>query len=107
MQERHNNRRLYFDELAETCRSYFMPYISRWHEVRPGTSVLEIGCGEGGNLLPFAKAGAVVTGIDIASCRIEQARRFFSEEQAQAELFILILTLLLFLFHFLLSHQTW
>ncbi len=83
MQERHNNRRLYFDELAETCRSYFMPYISRWHEVRPGTSVLEIGCGEGGNLLPFAEAGAVVKGIDIASCRIEQARRFFSEEQAE------------------------
>ena len=83
MQERHNNRRLYFDELAETCRSYFMPYISRWHEVRAETSVLEIGCGEGGNLLPLAKAGANVTGIDIASCRIEQARRFFAEEQTE------------------------
>ena len=86
MQERHKNRRRYFCELAETSRSHFMPYISRWHEVGRETSVLEIGCGEGGNLLPFAKAGAAVTGIDIASCRIEQARRFFSEEQTEAKL---------------------
>ena len=34
MQERHNNRKLYFDELAETCRNYFMPYIKGWHEVK-------------------------------------------------------------------------
>ena len=83
MQDRHTNRSRYFSELAETSRSYFMPYISRWHEVRAETSVLEIGCGEGGNLLPLAKAGANVTGIDIASCRIEQARRFFAEEQTE------------------------
>ena len=82
MQERHKNRQRYFCELAETSANCFMPYISRWHEVGRGTNVLEIGCGEGGNLLPFAKTGAAVTGIDIASCRIEQARKFFGEEQA-------------------------
>ena len=45
--------------------------------------MLEIGCGEGGNLLPFSKIGCDVTGVDIASCRIEEARRFFNEEQAK------------------------
>ena len=83
MQKRHNNRRLYFDELAETCRNYFIPYISRWYPVGPGTRVMEIGCGEGGNLLPFARLGCDVTGVDIAACRIEEARRFFREEQAR------------------------
>ena len=82
MQERHNNRRLYFRELAETSANYYIPYITRWHEVRAGMKVLEIGCGEGGNLLPFARLGCEVTGVDIASCRIEEARRFFRDEQA-------------------------
>ena len=83
MQKRHHNRRLYFDELAATCTDYFIPYIKRWHEVEAGTKVLEIGCGEGGNLLPFALLGCDVTGVDIAMCRIEEARRFFKREQVQ------------------------
>ena len=29
-----------------------------------------MGCGEGGNLVPFAQLGCRVTGIDIAECRI-------------------------------------
>ena len=40
--------------------------------------VLEVGCGEGGNLLPFAKAGCRVMGVDIDAMRIEQARAFFA-----------------------------
>lgn len=84
MQERHNNRKLYFDELAETCRNYFMPYIKGWHEVKMNMKVLEIGCGEGGNLLPFAKVGCDVTGVDMALCRIQDARYFFIMEQAEA-----------------------
>ncbi len=46
-------------------------------------NILEVGCGEGGNLLPFAKAGCNVTGVDIAPGRIEEARRFFREKQAK------------------------
>ena len=83
MQERHNNRRRYFEELAETCTNYFIPYIKRWHEVTPGMKILEVGCGEGGNLLPFSKIGCDVTGVDIASGRIEEANRFFTEKHAR------------------------
>ena len=85
MQDRHTNRSRYFSELAETSRRYFMPYVSRWHELRAGQKVLEIGCGEGGNLLPFARAGLEVTGIDIARVRISQAREFFAKAQAEGK----------------------
>ena len=85
MQKRHYDRKLYFDELAETCANYFIPYIKRWHEVKEGMKVLEIGCGEGGNLLPFSRLGCEVTGVDIASCRIEEAREYFMEEEAEGE----------------------
>ena len=77
MQNRHTDRLKYFSELAATTREYFMPYINTFHDIDSGTEVLEIGCGEGGNLLPFAEAGCKVTGIDISANRIRQAKEFF------------------------------
>jgi len=43
-------------------------------DVAPGTRMLDLGCGAGQIAIPAAKAGAVVTGIDIASNTIAQAR---------------------------------
>jgi SAM-dependent methyltransferase len=40
----------------------------------PGTKVLDIACGTGNLALPAARAGAVVTGVDIATNLLEQAR---------------------------------
>lgn len=82
MQERHTNRELYFKELAFTSETFFVPYVQHYHVIKPGQSVLEIGCGEGGNLLPFAEMGCAVTGVDIARCRIEEAQRFFEQRHA-------------------------
>ncbi len=84
MQTRHTNRRQYFNELARTCEAYFLPYISRFKTVDGGTRVLEVGCGDGGNLVPFARMGCEVTGVDLAKSRIEDARRFFQEEGLDA-----------------------
>ena len=79
MQVRHSDRKQYFQELSITSELYFIPYIKQFIQIKRGTKVLEIGCGEGGNLLPFAKSGCEVTGIDIARTRIEQAVSFFKE----------------------------
>lgn len=40
----------------------------------PGTRVLDVACGTGNLALPAARAGAVVTGVDIATNLLEQAR---------------------------------
>ena len=42
--------------------------------VTPGTLMLDVACGAGQIAIPAARAGARVTGIDIASNLIEQAR---------------------------------
>jgi SAM-dependent methyltransferase len=79
MHERHTDRELYFKEQSQTTSKYVIPFISGVRQVTPSLSVLEIGCGEGGNLLPFLEAGyARVTGIDISEHKIENARRFYS-----------------------------
>lgn len=85
MQQRQLDRRLYFKELATTSEKYFVPYLENFVKIGAGTNVLEIGCGDGGNLLPFAKLGCSVVGCDIADMRINDARKFFSEEHVEAK----------------------
>jgi SAM-dependent methyltransferase len=82
MQKRQLNRRQYFYELAATSRKYFIPYIHNFKEIKNGTKVLEVGCGDGGNLLPFSEMGAEVVGVDSAVGRIKDARSFFKENGA-------------------------
>src|SRR5262249_34593664 len=40
----------------------------------PGTKVLDVACGTGNLTLPAARTGADVTGVDIATNLLEQAR---------------------------------
>lgn len=85
MQTRHKDRRKYFNELARTAERHFMPYTDRWNSKGRAARVLEVGCGEGGNLLPWARRGCPVTGIDISKERIEEAQKFFSEAGATGQ----------------------
>lgn len=86
MQERHLNRKKYFEELSITSQKYYIPYLTQHFELTPECSILEIGCGDGGNLLPFAQYGCKVTGIDISINRIKQAQDFFLEAGLKAQL---------------------
>lgn len=79
MQERHSDRLSYFYELARTSRDFYLDYLGERISLHTGMKVLEIGCGEGGNLLPFAEEGCSVTGIDRSETRIAQARQFFAD----------------------------
>ena len=85
MQERHLNRMQYFREQANTSRDFYVGYVNRFSHVNPGSRVLEIGCGEGGNLLPFAESGCKVTGVDIDSHRIQQSQYFFELSGASGD----------------------
>ena len=77
MQKRHLDPGQYFEELAATSRKYFVPYAEQFRRLQPGDKVLEIGCGCGGNLVPYAERGLEVTGVDITPARIAEAKEFF------------------------------
>lgn len=81
MQKRHTDRYRYFSEEAATTEKFFIPYLSEFMDVGD-ISVLEVGCGEGGNLLPFARRGCRVVGVDLSEQRVRQAESFFSRECA-------------------------
>ncbi len=85
MQERHTDRERYFRELAQTSKEFYIDYLQKFKSIGAGTRVLEIGCGEGGNLLPFAEAGCSVTGIDLAANKIEHANEYFAKRNMPGE----------------------
>lgn len=85
MKDRYSDRRIYFEELAQTSKEYISRYISTYKDIKSCQYVIEIGCGEGGNLVPFAEIGCKVCGIDISTGKIDNARRFFREKGLDGE----------------------
>lgn len=79
MQERHTDRKQYFEEQGITTKKYVIPYISEIQPVTKNTRLLEIGCGEGGNLAPFIEMGCEVVGIDLSESQINNAKTFIAE----------------------------
>jgi SAM-dependent methyltransferase len=78
MFDRHTNKTKYITEQIYTTEKYVIPFIEHIRPVKPNLKVLEIGCGEGGNLQPFLEKGCLVTGVDISQSRIEIAKEYFS-----------------------------
>lgn len=68
-----------FSQIAKSYAPGAEEFIARL-ELTPGTCVLDVACGTGNLALPAARAGAAVTGADIAPNLLEAARR-----RAQAE----------------------
>jgi SAM-dependent methyltransferase len=81
MQERHTNLQRYFDEQAITTRKFVLPYIEAVMPITKGLRVLEIGCGTGGNMVPFIEAGCIVTGVDISETSIERAAQLLGHRE--------------------------
>lgn len=80
MHQRHFDKQRYFQEQEATAKKYILPFIGEEIEISENTSVLEIGCGIGGNLKPFLELGCKrVVGVDFSESSIKAARDFFSE----------------------------
>jgi SAM-dependent methyltransferase len=73
-----------FGKIAEHNAKEGAAFISRLN-IHPGASVLDVACGTGNLAIPAARAGAKVTGVDIATNLIKQARKRAAEEGATAQ----------------------
>lgn len=78
MQQRHQDKDQYFNEQDYTTRKYVVPYVSDFVKVDKSLHVLEIGCGEAGNLKPFLDLGCRCVGVDMNEQRIEFSKHRFA-----------------------------
>jgi SAM-dependent methyltransferase len=86
MQKRHTDPIRYLNEQILSTQKYIVPFIERVKAVTAGMLVLEIGCGEGGNLKPFLDRGCVCTGVDFSSQKIENGKAFYANHQNSANI---------------------
>lgn len=77
--ERRANRERYFKEQDYTTVKYVVPYIEKVKKLGNDARVLEIGCGEAGNLRYFVSAGYDVVGIDLNEKQIERAAEYLDK----------------------------
>ena len=62
-----------FGQIAKYYTGEAEEFIERLN-LKPGMKVLDVACGTGNLALPAARAGATVTGVDLAPNLVEQAR---------------------------------
>jgi SAM-dependent methyltransferase len=62
-----------FGVVAKTISGCAEAFITRL-AIAPGSKVLDVACGTGNLAIPAARAGAIVTGVDIAANLLVQAR---------------------------------
>jgi SAM-dependent methyltransferase len=62
--------------LTEERTALEVTAISDWLGLRPGTSVLDLGCGYGRIAVPLAKSGCIVTGLDGNSTMLRKAAEY-------------------------------
>lgn len=80
----------FFQQLAEYRfdKLHYLPQIID-SSAYQGKQLLEVGCGLGIDLVRWARAGAVVTGIDLADVSIELARQNFTQQGLRADLLVM------------------
>jgi SAM-dependent methyltransferase len=89
MQQRHTDRKRYFDEQGAVTSKYILPYIEKFLKINPDLVVAEIGCGEAGNMAPFLDKGCKVYGIDLASNKIANGERYYENHPRRENLHLI------------------
>jgi SAM-dependent methyltransferase len=68
-----------YDNVAQSTRPAAEEFIAR-RGIARGTRVLDAACGSGNLTIPAARAGAAVTGLDIAPILLDRARQWAAAE---------------------------
>lgn len=84
----HKDEQVRFQQQVDNARQYLLPFIEQVLPITADLQVLDIGCGDGGVLLPFLEKGCKATGIELDALKSTFARQFLSAfiEKKQVEI---------------------
>ncbi|HUK47215.1 MAG TPA: class I SAM-dependent methyltransferase [Terriglobales bacterium] len=72
-----------FGQIAHYSSHGAAEFVERL-DLKPGVRLLDVACGTGNTAIPAARAGAKVTGVDIATNLLEQAKKRAATENLHA-----------------------
>src|SRR5258706_9189628 len=78
------------DESKEQAQLQLIEHLAQLANIKPGSRILDIGCGYGGSSLYLAKKfNARVTGITISSVQVEMAKRAAAAQHLNANFLLM------------------
>lgn len=75
MLEQHSNKEVMLNQQEQNSASFVLPFIEQSMKVDSSTRILEVGCAEGGVLVPFLERGCKCLGVDLDTIRFEAGRK--------------------------------
>jgi SAM-dependent methyltransferase len=75
----HRDETVRFQQQLDNARNYVLPFIEQVLPLKEGIHVMDIGCGDGGVLVPFLERGCKATGIELDLEKSEIAKRFLAK----------------------------
>ncbi|MAZ30972.1 MAG: SAM-dependent methyltransferase, partial [Flavobacteriales bacterium] len=79
MKDKVSRREYYFLQQDYTTARFIVPYIEKYKKVDSSIRVLEIACGEAGNLKFFVDLGCEVVGVDYNDDKIEKGKIYLKK----------------------------
>ena len=74
----HTDYRIRYQQQLDNARQYVLPFIETAAPIRAGMHIMDIGCGEGGVLVPFLEKDCSAVGIELDTLKSGYARELLS-----------------------------
>ena len=81
----HRDEKVRFQQQVDNTRSHVIPFLTSSMEIGPSVTILDIGCGDGGVMVPFLEMGCRTTGIELDAQKAGFAKEFLSDYLASGK----------------------
>lgn len=75
----HRDEKIRFQQQADNARAFVLPFIEESFKIDALCHIMDIGCGDGGVLLPFLEKGCSATGVELDLQKSDFAKDFLTE----------------------------
>jgi 2-polyprenyl-3-methyl-5-hydroxy-6-metoxy-1,4-benzoquinol methylase len=84
----HKDYKVRYQQQVDNAKEYLLPFIEQTLKISPDMEILDIGCGEGGVLIPFLERGCRSVGIELDMLKSGYANELLAEyiDKGQVEI---------------------